>query len=168
MGVTDGTAFRAYVAAPRASWQGGRPQYTYNSGTDNATIVQVMQTASDLRYKWMTAAAAQSLPIEGYGTLGVCMDSAAVIEYQTRESDHALPAGAPPAHEHQRLHRHDPLQSADDLQGFDRRNATNADRHLDPNGGQRSLESLPARGELALIARRAPGRLGDASVRAPA
>jgi hypothetical protein len=95
MGVTDGTAFRAYVAAPRAAWQGGRAQYTYNSGTDNAKIVQVMQTASDLRFKWITAALAQNLPIEGYGTLGVCMDSAAVIEYDVEGTITLFPLAHP-------------------------------------------------------------------------
>jgi hypothetical protein len=96
LGVTGGTEFRADVALPRAPWRGGLPRDVYNSGTDNAKIVLAMQTASDLRNKWTTQATAQNLPFLGYGTLGVCMDSAAVIEDRVEGTITLFPLLHPP------------------------------------------------------------------------
>ncbi len=143
MGVTDGTAFRAYVAAPRAVWQGGRAQYTYNSGTDNAKIVQVMQTASDLRFKWQTAAAAQNLPFEGYGTLGVCMDSAAVIEYNVESLITLFPLAHP-----QPTSLNDYIDTIlselpSDLQGFNDADATSRIGTSTPMAGSALWDLFP-------------------------
>lgn len=72
-----GTAFRAQSNLTR-HWSGGRAQYTYDSATDADKVVKVLSLAGDLRKKWQ--AEGRSLPNDGYGTLGVCTDSTAVLE----------------------------------------------------------------------------------------
>jgi hypothetical protein len=95
MGLNVGTMFYAIGSPSRPAWSGGRAQYTYQSGTDNAKILQVVSTASDLRKKWTNQALAEQLPGMGYGILGVCMDSAAVIEEQTEGMNTLFPLAHP-------------------------------------------------------------------------
>ena len=78
MGVSGGTSFRA-VESARSRWSGERTLYAYDSDTDRDVIVQMMIAAGDLRRKWTGEGA--SLKALGYGQLGVCNDSTAVLEY---------------------------------------------------------------------------------------
>lgn len=72
-----GTAFRAQSNLTR-HWSGGRAQYTYDSAKDAEKVVKILSLAGGLRKKWQ--AEGRSLPNDGYGTLGVCTDSTAVLE----------------------------------------------------------------------------------------
>lgn len=79
MGIPGGTAFRADSSLLRPhSWSGERTRTTFSSDTDPERIVDLFVTAADLREKWYEAG--RSLPSEGYGQLGVCNDSTAVLE----------------------------------------------------------------------------------------
>ncbi len=77
MGVSGGVSFRA-VEAHRAPWTGERTLYEYDSATDRDEIIRMFVTAARLRKVWTERGA--GLPALGYGTLGVCNDSTAVIE----------------------------------------------------------------------------------------
>ncbi|MSP71881.1 MAG: hypothetical protein EXR76_06830 [Myxococcales bacterium] len=78
LGVSGGVSFRA-VAGERPTWTGGRTLYTYDSDADPDTVLTLMVTAARLRKRW--AEEGRGLPAEGYGQLGVCNDSTAVMEY---------------------------------------------------------------------------------------
>jgi hypothetical protein len=92
MGVSGGVSFRA-VEGARPRWTGERTRYTYDSETDRDAIVQLMVTAADLRRKWTQAGAA--LPALGYGQLGVCNDSTAVLEYTAEGAVTIFPLAHP-------------------------------------------------------------------------
>lgn len=78
MGVSNGTSFRA-VSDIRPVWSGGRDYYTYSSANGDAqTIKSLFETAGELRKRW--EAEGRGLPMSGYGQLGVCNDSTAVLE----------------------------------------------------------------------------------------
>lgn len=78
MGVSGGVSFRA-VESARAHWSGERTLYTYDSDTAPDAIVRLMVAAAELRRKWTAAGA--GMPALGYGRLGVCNDSTAVLEH---------------------------------------------------------------------------------------
>jgi hypothetical protein len=92
MGVSGGVSFRA-VESARPRWTGERTRFAYDSDTDRDTIVQLMVTAADLRRKWTQAGAA--LPALGYGQLGVCNDSTAVLEYTAEGAVTIFPLAHP-------------------------------------------------------------------------
>lgn len=75
LGVDNGTAFRVQSNVPRA-WSGGKATYTIEAPDE---VVKVLSLAGQLRKKWM--AAGKDLPMTGYGRLGVCTDSTAILEY---------------------------------------------------------------------------------------
>ncbi|TNF25234.1 MAG: hypothetical protein EP329_23430 [Deltaproteobacteria bacterium] len=77
MGVSGGVSWRA-VAGLRSPWNGVVTRYTYDSAVDADQIVNLMVVAGELRKRW--AEEGRSLPAEGYGVLGVCSDSSAVLE----------------------------------------------------------------------------------------
>jgi hypothetical protein len=77
MGIPGGTTFRAAAHYPR-TWSGIRTQYRTSSQEDPEKVVKMFVTAAKLRKKWHQEGS--GLPVEGYGQLGVCLDSTAVIE----------------------------------------------------------------------------------------
>ncbi len=78
MGTDGGTQFRAVSSVPRAEWQGKRALAHYDSSSDLATTRATLVQAARLRKKWQTQGL--SLPNWGYGVLGVCNDSVAVVQ----------------------------------------------------------------------------------------
>lgn len=83
MGVSNGTSFRA-VSDIRPVWSGGRDLHTYSSENGDAQkIKEIFETAAQLRKRW--EAEGRGLPMSGYGQLGVCNDSTAVLELQAEE-----------------------------------------------------------------------------------
>jgi hypothetical protein len=120
MGLTVGTKFNAWASTPRPTWSGGRAQYTYQSGTDDAKILQVISTAGDLRKKWINAALTPTqLPGMGYGIIGVCMDSSAVIEEVTEGQNTLFPLTHPKTTDANDYIDGILAQLPTDLQGFD-------------------------------------------------
>ncbi|MCK6575088.1 hypothetical protein L6V77_28800 [Myxococcota bacterium] len=92
MGVSGGVSFRA-VEGARPAWSGERTLYTYDSAVDPDAVVRLMVAAADLRRKWTTAGA--GLPALGYGQLGVCNDSTAVLEHMAQGSVTIFPLAHP-------------------------------------------------------------------------
>jgi hypothetical protein len=92
MGVDSGTAFRAQAGVPRA-WSGGRVSYTIDAATNEADVLKLLSLAGDLRKKWQTAGA--SLPMLGYGRLGVCTDSTAILEHAVKGTITLFPLAHP-------------------------------------------------------------------------
>jgi hypothetical protein len=92
MGVSGGVSFRA-VEGGRPHWSGERTLYTYDSAVDPDAVVRLMVAAADLRRKWTTAGAA--LPALGYGQLGVCNDSTAVLEHMAQGTVTIFPLAHP-------------------------------------------------------------------------
>jgi hypothetical protein len=83
MGVSNGTSFRA-VSDIRPLWSGGRDLVTYDSATGDAPkIKEIFELAGQLRKRW--EAEGRGLPASGYGILGVCNDSTAVLELGIEE-----------------------------------------------------------------------------------
>lgn len=78
MGIDNGTAFRAQSNVMR-HWSGGHAMYTYDSNDDADKVVKLLSLGGALRKKWMLAGADK--PALGYGTIGVCTDSTAILEY---------------------------------------------------------------------------------------
>jgi hypothetical protein len=78
MGIDNGTAFRVQSNITR-HWSGGNPVYTYDSNADADKVVKLLSLGGALRKKWMAAGADK--PALGYGTIGVCTDSTAIVEY---------------------------------------------------------------------------------------
>lgn len=93
MGVSGGVSFRA-VESPRAPWTGERVLYTYDSADDPDAVVRLMDTAARLRRKWF--AEGKDLPALGYGRLGVCNDSTAVLELAVEGTVTIFPLAHPP------------------------------------------------------------------------
>jgi len=83
MGIPGGVGFRANHAH-RPSWTGERTSIRRNSEDHLETVVSLFVTAGKLRKKWVAEGA--GLPVEGYGQLGVCMDSTAILEFATEKS----------------------------------------------------------------------------------
>lgn len=88
MGIPGGTAFRAHHTH-RPSWSGERTILSRNSDQDLETVVQLFVTAGKLRKKWLAEGA--GLPAQGYGKLGVCLDSTAVLEVATENTVSLFP-----------------------------------------------------------------------------
>jgi hypothetical protein len=78
LGTDGGTRFRAWSSLPRASWQGGRVLTSFDGAKDKERVIAFFDKAGKLRKKWQEEGA--SLPLQGYGTLGVCNDSVAVLQ----------------------------------------------------------------------------------------
>ncbi|MFT5433332.1 MAG: hypothetical protein ACI9OJ_004038 [Myxococcota bacterium] len=104
MGVSGGVSFRA-VANERAPWTGRRIFRTYKASTDLETVVTLLVTGGELRQRWADEGAA--LPALGYGTLGVCNDSTAVMECAVEGYEAAEALG--------RIFKTLPLENLDDL-----------------------------------------------------
>ncbi|MCU0691720.1 MAG: hypothetical protein MUF54_09990 [Polyangiaceae bacterium] len=100
MGIPGGTLFRAQHIY-RKPWGGERGSVTRTSKQNLETIVSLFVTAGKLRKKWETNGA--GLPAVGYGQLGVCIDSTAVLEMATEKTVTLFPllhpAGKPPVDE---------------------------------------------------------------------
>lgn len=94
MGVGDGTAFRVQANIMR-HWSGGHAVYTYDSDADVEKIVKLLSLGGQLRKKWITAGANE--PGMGYGILGVCTDSTAILEYALQGSVTLFPLAHPKA-----------------------------------------------------------------------
>lgn len=94
MGTSGGTSWRVQGASLRPDWAGERTLYTYDSVDQADEIVQMMATAARLRKLWVERG--QGLPVNGYGALGVCNDSTAVIEYSVEETVTIFPLAHPP------------------------------------------------------------------------
>jgi hypothetical protein len=92
MGIDDGTAFRAQSTVMR-HWSGGHAVYTYDSNADTDKVVKLLSLGGALRKKWMLAGADK--PALGYGTLGVCTDSTAILEYATEGTITLFPLAHP-------------------------------------------------------------------------
>lgn len=92
MGTNGGTRFRAADTVD-PQWVGERTLYRYDSDTDPQTVRTLLQVAGALRKKWTTAAA--ELPAGGYGQLGVCNDSTAILEYATEGTATIFPLAHP-------------------------------------------------------------------------
>ena len=78
LGTDGGASFRPVSGMHRPSWAGERAQYSYSSRENLAKTKKTFEVASRLRQRWSQEGAA--LPLQGYGTLGVCTDSTSVIE----------------------------------------------------------------------------------------
>jgi hypothetical protein len=122
MGVDAGTSFRVQSSIPRA-WSGGRVVYTLDTTTREDDVLRVLAAAGDLRKKWQAEGA--SMPMTGYGRLGVCTDSTAVLEYTLQKTVSLFPLVHP---------KRDPAAATDaidaalaalpsDSSGFDREDA---------------------------------------------
>lgn len=59
-----------------------------------AVVVDLMTTAARLRRVWTERG--RGLPVGGYGQLGVCNDSTAVLEYSVEETVTIFPLAHPP------------------------------------------------------------------------
>lgn len=92
MGIPGGTAFRAHHTY-RKPWAGERSSLRRNTSEDLETVVSLFVTAGKLRKKWFSEGA--GLPAEGYGQLGVCLDSTAVLEMATEKSVSLFPLAHP-------------------------------------------------------------------------
>ena len=92
MGVSGGVSFRA-VSAPRPHWTGGRTLYTYDSAVNPDAVIQLMVTAARLRKQW--TAEGQGLKALGYGQIGVCNDSTAVLEASAEQTVTIFPLAHP-------------------------------------------------------------------------
>ncbi len=92
MGVSGGVSFRA-VESSRAPWTGERVLYDYDSAQDADEVVKLFVTAARLRKVWTERGA--GLPALGYGKLGVCNDSTAVIEQDLEGTVTIFPLAQP-------------------------------------------------------------------------
>jgi|GEM_PF-4339696 len=120
MGVDGGTSFRVQSNVPR-QWSGGRVEYAVSSADAIDDVILLLSTAGELRKKWHSAGA--SLPMQGYGRLGVCTDSTAVLEHRLRGTVTLFPLAHPPSDA-----RGDAIDAAlaalpSDLDGFERADA---------------------------------------------
>jgi len=88
MGISGGVSFRA-DANLRPPWTERRTRYSYDSAVDPEGVVQLFELAGDLRARWSEAG--RGLPAEGYGQLGVCNDSTAVLEWNLEGSASIYP-----------------------------------------------------------------------------
>ncbi|MGK0362566.1 MAG: hypothetical protein ACI9U2_004887 [Bradymonadia bacterium] len=94
MGTSGGTSWRVQGASLRPDWAGETTLYTYDSAVEPDTVVAMMTTAARLRRVWAERGA--GLPVNGYGRLGVCNDSTAVLEYSAEETITLFPLTSPP------------------------------------------------------------------------
>jgi hypothetical protein len=104
MGVDNGTAFRVQANIMR-HWSGGHPVYTYDSNDDGNKVIKLLSLGGALRKKWMTAGADK--PALGYGTIGVCTDSTAILEYAMEGTVTLFPLAHPKS-----------TDAADDIDGI--------------------------------------------------
>lgn len=92
MGTSGGVSFRA-DATLRPEWTGERTAYTYDSAEDPDAVIELMVVAGRLRKYWTERG--QGLPVAGYGQLGVCNDSTAVLEYSAEGTVTIFPLAQP-------------------------------------------------------------------------
>lgn len=92
MGIPGGTAFRAHAFHARP-WSGEQTSVTLDSTDHLDQVVRMFVLAGKLRKKWLEAGA--NLPAQGYGKLGVCMDSTAILEYGLHETTSLYPLAHP-------------------------------------------------------------------------
>ncbi|MCB9524446.1 MAG: hypothetical protein H6702_13895 [Myxococcales bacterium] len=92
MGTDNGVSFRS-VETLRPDWVGERTLYTYDSADDADRVVRLMTLAGRLRKVWTERG--QGLPALGYGQLGVCNDSTAVLELEAEGSVSLYPLAQP-------------------------------------------------------------------------
>jgi len=92
MGTSGGASFRA-DASIRPDWAGERTLYSYDSDTDLETIIDIVVTAGKLRKVWTERGA--GMPLGGYGLLGVCNDSTAVLEWAAEQTVTIFPLVQP-------------------------------------------------------------------------
>lgn len=92
MGVDGGTSFRVQSTIGRR-WSGGKAEYTIDGASRLEDVLVLLETAGALRKKWQAAGA--SLPMLGYGRLGVCTDSTAVLEHRLRGTVTLFPLAHP-------------------------------------------------------------------------
>ena len=144
MGIPGGTAFRPDASLLRPnSWSGERTTVEVHSDDDPERIVDLFVTAADLRAKWHEAG--RTMPNEGYGLLGVCNDSTALLELKTEGTVTLFPL----VHES----TEDPQDGIDDLfqqlpndlEGFD-----------DEEALDRIVQSMPFDGSQGLDLDRMP------------
>lgn len=145
MGVSGGVSFRA-VESARAPWTGERVLYAYDSAEDPGEIVQLFVTAARLRKVWTERGA--GLPALGYGQLGVCNDSTAVLEQDLEGTVTIFPLaqpgveGAPADVVDQLL-----AELPSDLDGFDPAEASSRIRatlpHTQLPGLEEAVDQLP-------------------------
>ena len=95
MGVSGGVSFRA-VANVRSPFTGLRTSYTVSSDKQAEDVVRVFTLAGKLRRRWADEARSRQLPAEGYGILGVCNDSTALLEYALKGTVTIFPLAHPP------------------------------------------------------------------------
>lgn len=95
MGVSGGVSFRADVNQ-RSPWTGKRTLRTYDSDAQPEDVVTALEIAGKLRAKWNAEALATGMPALGYGLLGVCNDSTAVIERALHGETTIFPLSHPP------------------------------------------------------------------------
>lgn len=94
IGVSGGTSFRA-VTWFRPPWTGNRTLYTYSSDEDPEAVRDLLVHAGNLRKLWTEEAAERDLPASGYGTLGVCNDSTAILEHLVEGTTTIFPLAHP-------------------------------------------------------------------------
>lgn len=94
MGIPGGVGFRVPTTI-RPAWVGGAVQHVYDSDADADVekVRAILSTASDLRQKWYFEG--RDLPVEGYGQLGVCTDSTAILELVAEGTASLFPLAAP-------------------------------------------------------------------------
>jgi hypothetical protein len=92
MGIDSGTAFRVQSTIMR-HWSGGHPMYTYDTNDDADKVVSLLSLGGKLRKKWILAG--EDKPALGYGTIGVCTDSTAILEYATEGTITLFPLAHP-------------------------------------------------------------------------
>jgi len=95
MGVSGGVSFRA-VANVRSPFTGLRSSYTIDSDKQAEEVVRLFTLAGKLRRRWADEARNRQLPAEGYGILGVCNDSTALLEYALKGTVTIFPLAHPP------------------------------------------------------------------------
>jgi hypothetical protein len=144
MGIPGGTAFRADASLLRPnSWSGERTRTTISSATEPEKIVDLFVTAGALRKKWFEAG--RSLPSEGYGRLGVCNDSTALLELKVEGTVSLFPMAQTPPTSPQDALEELFAQLPSDINGFDEADAI-----------ARILATLPFDGSAGLDLERMP------------
>jgi hypothetical protein len=78
LGTAGGVAFRPVNSMHRPKWAGERAQYRYSSATAPNRTKNTFTVAAALRKRWTVEG--KNMPLQGYGTFGVCSDSTGVIE----------------------------------------------------------------------------------------
>ena len=144
MGIPGGTAFRPDSSLLRPnSWSGERTLTSVSSEAHPEKIVDLFVTAAELRKKWHEAG--QELPHEGYGVLGVCNDSTALLELKTEGTVSLFPLTQSGDGEEEELIDILLAELPNDLEGFSEEEAL--DRIVDTmpfeSSADMSVEEMP-------------------------